>query len=117
MSEHRHIKLSEVGDVTIIRFNDHKIINAASISEMGDELFSLVSQDHRQSLLLNFSNVEFLSSGALNKLIVLDQMVKEANGKLHFCSLKPEIIEVIKLTRLNRVFSIHDDQETALSSF
>ena len=117
MSEHRHIKLSEVGDVTIVRFNDHKIINAASISEMGDELFSLVEKDNRQSLLLNFADVEFLSSGALNKLIILDKKVKAANGKLHFCSLKPEIIEVFQITRLNQVFSIHDDQESALSSF
>ena len=117
MSEHRHIKISEVGDVTVVRFNDQKIINAGNIAELGDELFALVEKDNRRSLVLNFSDVEFLSSGALNKLIVLDKKMKAAGGKLRLSNLKPEIIEVFQITRLNQVFAIHDTQDGALASF
>ena len=117
MSKHKHITTAKSGDVTVVRFNEAKIINAASIAEMGDELFALIDQDKCLRLLLNFSDVEFLSSAALNKLIVLDKKMKGAGGKLCLASLKPEIVEVFQITRLNQVFSIHDDQASGLASF
>ena len=58
---------------------DDLLIDAANIQELGDELFSLVEKESRKNLLLNFASVEFLSSAALNKLIILDKKVKAHN--------------------------------------
>ena len=46
------------------------------ILELGEELLHLVEQDGNKDLLLDFNSVEFLSSAALNKLIILDKKVK-----------------------------------------
>ena len=78
MPVHRRLEISEIGEVTVVRFVDRKIIDTANIQELGDELFALVENDNRKSLLLNFSHVEFLSSAALNKLILLDRAVRNA---------------------------------------
>lgn len=115
MSGHRRVELSEVEDVTVVRFLDRKLLDAANIQELGDELFGLVERDKRKRLLLNFSNVEFLSSAALNKLIILDKKVKTNNGKLKLCNLRPEILEVFAITRLNQLFDIADDEADALA--
>ena len=117
MSDQKHIEVAEVGDVTVVRFADRKIIDVNSINELGDELFDLTEKENRKSLLLNFEKVEFLSSAALNKLIVLDKKVKAASGKLKFCSLRPEIIEVFVITRLNQLFDIREDEPDALAGF
>ena len=80
MAVHRRIEVTNLtgsaGDVSMVRFLDRKIIDAANIQELGDELFSLVEKESRKNLLLNFASVEFLSSAALNKLIILDKKVK-----------------------------------------
>ena len=115
MSGHRRVELSEVQDVTVVRFLDRKLLDAANIQELGDELFGLVERDKRKRLLLNFSNVEFLSSAALNKLIILDKKVKTNQGKLKLCNLRPEILEVFAITRLNQLFDIADDEADALA--
>lgn len=117
MAEHRRIEVTEVGDVAVVRFVDRKILDAANIQELGDELFSLVEQDKRDRILLNFTDVEFLSSAALNKLIIMDKKVKANGGKLKFCSLRPEILEVFVITRLNQLFEIKDDEGDALEAF
>ncbi len=117
MAVQRRVEVSEIGDVTVVQFVDRKIIDAVSIQELGDELFVLVEQENRKSLLLNFETVEFLSSAALNKLVVLDTKVKAHSGKLRLCCLRPEITEVFQITNLNRVFDIRDDESTALASF
>ena len=76
MAGHRRLQVSQVGDVTVVRFVDRKILDEANIQELGQELFQLIEEDHRKNLLLNFSSVEFLSSAALGKLITLDKKVK-----------------------------------------
>ncbi|MBX3411284.1 MAG: STAS domain-containing protein [Pirellulales bacterium] len=117
MGVHRRLELSDVGDVTVVRFVDRKILDEANIQELGLELFRLVEDDHRQKLLLNFSSVEFLSSAALGKLITLDKKVKAHGGKLKLSNIRPEIYEVFAITKLNKLFDIKDDEADALAAF
>jgi len=121
MAVNRRIEVTNfsgsAGEVTMVRFLDRKIIDAANIQELGDELFSLVEKEQRKNLLLNFANVEFLSSAALNKLIILDKKVKAHAGKMRLCNLKPEIYEVFAITRLNQLFDIKNTEAEALAGF
>jgi len=117
MATHRRIDVSKVGDVTVVKLLDKKILDEAGIQELGLELFSLVEQDNRKSILLNFSNVEFLSSAALGKLITLDRKVKSHKGRLKMSNIRPEILEVFQITKLNKVFDIRADEAEAVSAF
>jgi anti-sigma B factor antagonist len=117
MASHRRIDATKVGDVTVVNFLDKKILDEASIQELGVELFGLVEQENRKSILLNFSNVEFLSSAALGKLITLDRKVKTAKGRLKMSNIRPEIFEVFQITKLNKVFDIRKDEAEAISAF
>ena len=117
MADHRRINVEDVGDVTVARFVDKKILDETNIQVIGSQLFSLVEDEGRQKILLDFSNVEYLSSAALGKLITMDKKVKAAGGKLRLCSVRPEIYEVFAITKLNKVFKIDEDQERALEGF
>jgi anti-sigma B factor antagonist len=101
----------------VVRFIDKKILDEASIQELGAELFGLVEQLNRKSILLNFSDVEFLSSAALGKLITLDRKVKSAKGRLKMSNIRPEILEVFQITKLNKVFDIRGDEAEAIAAF
>ena len=117
MTVHQRLEVTEVGEVTVVRFFDRKILDEATIQELGRELFQLVEEEGRRSVLLNFSSVEFLSSAALGKLITLDKKVKSHNGKLKLSNIRPEIYEVFAITRLNRLFDIKEDEADALAAF
>ncbi|MBN1588366.1 MAG: STAS domain-containing protein [Pirellulales bacterium] len=117
MAEYRRLSINEVGDVTVVRFRDQKILDDLNIQELGRELSRLVEVENRKSLLLNFSSVQFLSSAALGKLITLDKKVKAANGVLKLCDIQPEIYEVFAITKLNRLFDIKEDEADALAAF
>jgi anti-sigma B factor antagonist len=117
MSVNRRLNVSDVGDVTVVRFVDRRILDEANIQEMGQELFQIVEEQGKKQLLLNFSGVEFLSSAALGKLITLDKRVKSHSGKLMLSNIRPEIYEVFKITRLNTTLDIKDDEADALAAF
>jgi anti-sigma B factor antagonist len=117
MTVHRRLEVSEVGEVTVVRFVDRKILDEANIQKLGEELFQLVEQEQRKNLLLNFTSVDFLSSAALGKLITLDKKVKAHGGKLKLSNIRPEIYEVFEITKLNKVFDIKDEEAQALAAF
>ena len=116
-ASHRRLDLEDVGDVTVARFIDKKILDESNIQIIGNQMFSLVEDDGRRKVLLDFSNVEYLSSAALGKLIVMDKKIKAAQGKLSMCAVRPEILEVFKITKLDSLFSIYDSREQALEGF
>lgn len=117
MAAYRHLDVGRIGDVTVVRFLDHKIIEDINIQELGQELFHLVEVDGCTKLLLNFSSVDFLSSAALGKLITLDKKMKAHAGVLKLSNIRPEIYEVFAITKLNRLFDIHDEEAGALAAF
>jgi anti-sigma B factor antagonist len=117
MAGYRRLDVTEVGEVTVVRFRDRKIVEDINIQELGSEMFQLVEVDHRDKLLLNFSDVDFLSSAALGKLITLDRKMKAHGGTLKLTNIRPEIYEVFAITKLNRLFDIKDDEADALAAF
>ncbi|MDY0168656.1 MAG: STAS domain-containing protein [Thermoguttaceae bacterium] len=117
MPDYRHIEVNEVGDVTVVRFRDRKLIEDIRIQELGQELFGLVDAEGQDKLLLNFSQVEFLSSSALGKLITLDKKMKTNGGAMKLSNIRPEIFEVFTITKLDRLFDIRDDEADALAAF
>ncbi|HEX3657858.1 MAG TPA: STAS domain-containing protein [Pirellulales bacterium] len=117
MAARRRLEVSQMGDVTVVRFVDRRILDESNIHEMGQEMFQLVEEEKRQKLLLNFTSVEFLSSAALGKLITLDKKVKAHGGTLRLSNIRPEIYEVFAITKLNKLFDIRDDEANALHAF
>jgi anti-sigma B factor antagonist len=110
----RRLDLEEVNGVTVARFTDKKILDESNIQVIGNQLFSLVDDDHRSKIVLDFTNVEYLSSAALGKLITLDKKVKAAGGKLRLCAIRSDILEVFKITRLDKLFTIKENRDKAL---
>src|SRR5207249_7155227 len=96
----RRLEGEDIGDVTVVNFTDRKILDEQNIQIIGEQLFSLVDEAGRRKLLLNFGNVEYLSSAALAKLITLNKKLQQAGGRLILCNIDPQIRDR-KSTRLN----------------
>jgi anti-sigma B factor antagonist len=104
-------------DIRIVEFTNNKILDEANISEIGQTLTALVEENNPPRLLLDFSNVDHLSSAALGMLINLNSLIKQKNGQLRLAHIKPQIFEVFVITKLNKVFRIWPTRKEALDSF
>lgn len=105
------------GEVTQVEFVDRNILDEGYIQQIGVEIDGLIDASAQPKLLLSFSNVDHLSSAALGTLITIHQKVKEKGGQLRLSDIDPQIHEVFIITKLNKLFEIHDDVESAMSSF
>jgi anti-sigma B factor antagonist len=111
------INVTEKDGVKVIAFTDRKILDELAIAELGDELRNVVESQSGARVLLDFKNVEHLSSAALGMLITLDKLVKTQKGQLRLSNINSQIFEVFKITRLNKLFQIHESSDAALAAF
>jgi anti-sigma B factor antagonist len=117
MLQRRHIRVEERGDVSVVSFDDRRIIDELVILELGQELVDLIEQESRKKLVLDFEHVEFLSSAALGKLMTLEQKAKAAGAEIKLCGIRPEIFTAFKLTKLHTRFDIRQRLSEAMDAF
>jgi anti-sigma B factor antagonist len=87
------------------------------VQEIGDELNGLLTDRGYTKILLDFSNVQYVSSMMLAKLAKLEQQVEQVKGQLRLCRLGPVLKDTFRIGHFERVFSVYDDAESALRAF
>lgn len=115
MASPQRLDVNESASITVVRFKDQKIIDPVAIQELGQELFDLVEKEDRRKIVLNFGNVEFLSSAALGKLITFEKKAKRIGASLILTNISPEIFQVFAITNLDKLFKIKDSEADALA--
>jgi anti-sigma B factor antagonist len=113
--EPRRITVDSREDCTIIGFVDKDILDQVNIHEMGQEMYAVVESSPGIKLIVDFDGVMYLSSSALGKLISLKRKVEENNGTLRMCRIKREIMEVFRITKLDTIFDIYPDLDSAVA--
>jgi anti-sigma B factor antagonist len=108
----QHFQLETVDSITIVTFSDTKVVR-----ETNDPLYRLVEGERHGRLLLDLSNVRFLSSNALGFLVSLKEKVDAAGGRLRLCGLGPDLLELLRITSPDRIFETYASREDALKGF
>ncbi len=104
-------------DIRIVEFTNNKILDEANITDIGQTLIYLVDENPAPKILLDFNNVEHLSSAALGMLINLNNKIRQGNGQLRLANIKPQIKDVFQITKLDKLFKIFENRALALASF
>jgi anti-sigma B factor antagonist len=112
------IQVSEANGVLVIRFTDRQLFDERTVREVADQILAAVPNDGSPiRLILDFTDINLVSSTLLSKLILLQRRVVASSGKLRLCELSPVIQQVFRTANLDRLFTIDRDQRTALDTF
>ena len=80
-----------------------------------DELFAQAADRGDHILYLDLDEVEYLSSGMLGVLIVLDRRLQNVGGRLVLLNLNPGVYEVFHATRVDDLLDIHRKGEVGVA--
>ncbi|MDD5459343.1 MAG: STAS domain-containing protein [Phycisphaerae bacterium] len=111
------ISVAYAESVMVIGFTEERILEQKDIDVLSESLTAAVEKADNQKIILDFGNVKFLSSAVLGVLIRITKKIYERGGKVRFCSIDPKIFEIFKITRLNKIFEIYPDMDSAQKSF
>ena len=124
MTDLQCIEIDSINDVSVVKLKDEKVMAPAQVETLGAELLSLVETTPTEdgdgagtNVLINFENVRFFSSGAINKLIVLEKRVRAGGGQIRLSNMQPEVRDLFSYTNLDQMFDILGNQTEAMESF
>jgi anti-sigma B factor antagonist len=107
------LAIEAVGGVTVVQLRDRHILGEAAVQALGTQLLRLAAGSHGQ-LLLNFGNVERLSSAVLGSVVALHRAVRRGGGRLALCGVRPELAHLLTITRLDKYLDIYPSEGEAL---
>lgn len=111
------LRVQDIEHVCVVSFKDASILDALTIQRIGNELYNLIEEQGRKTLLLDFSDVRFMSSQALGVIIRLRTKADKVAAKIALASIRPELIRVFKITNLDRLFVFHATRDEGLLKF
>lgn len=100
-----------------IVFEDARILDETKIEQVFNDLIDMLNKTTEERVILNFNNVKFMSSSMLGKLIQVNKKCGEFKVKMKLCSIDPEIQQVFKITKLDKLFDIETDDASARKAF
>lgn len=109
------IMTSRIGEVGVVNFLTTQVLDEMNVQQLGKELNELVDTEYLVKMVINFSKVKFLSSAVLGKLIALHKKIAAQKGRMAFCNINPDIMQVFKITRLDKLIPIYEDEEEAVA--
>ncbi len=110
------ISVEYAENATVVTFIDEKILEESDIHSLQESVMSVIEEAKRLNLILDFCNVQFLSSAVLGLLMRISKKVYEQEGQLRLCNISPRIYEIFKITRLNKIFDIYENVKSATES-
>lgn len=70
-----------------------------------------------RDLVIDFSNVEYISSAGLRVLLVLAKRMRDLQGRLVLCSMPESVRQVFRLAGFMPLFKVEPSQEAAVATF
>ena len=109
-----NLSLKYRGKVIVATLTDEKILDEDQLQGLEGSFLPLIKQTPKIQLIIDFSNVKFLTSSVLGLLIRISKNVNETGGTLRLCSIAPKILDVFRITRLDKIFEIMSDVDDAM---
>jgi anti-sigma B factor antagonist len=112
------LNISDRGDIVVVTFLESKILDEGVIRTIGEEFKQLSTEAAAErKLLVKFSGVSFMSSAMIGQVMRLAKQCKADKVDLKLSDIAPSIMEVFKLTRLDKILSIYPNEAEAVKAF
>jgi anti-sigma B factor antagonist len=100
-----------VDDVAVVHFTGPKVsLDEENLMSIRDQLDAIVAESKQSQLLLDFSNVDYVSSMALGTLVGLHRKLLAAGQRLILCNLTRRVYEVFAVTRLDNFLTLRREE-------
>ena len=102
------------------RINDIQLIAISGridvISAKDLEVILNNAIDNKSKIIFDLSETEYISSTGLRVLLVAQKEIREKKGEMRFASPQPLIRNILDISGLSNIFSIHHNLKDAMDS-
>lgn len=107
------LRFRESGNITIIDIDGNVDINSSDIIEV----IGYFLNSGKLNFIINLENVNLVDYSGLSVLAIAYKNAVNHKGRVKFLHVGPQIIELFKMVKLENVFEVYSDEESAIRSF
>lgn len=111
-----HFTVQTIDKATVVEFRTASLMDALDLQNISDHLYELVDKQDKRQIILDFEKVQYLSSQAIGIVLNMNKKLGALkNSKLVLCGVGPRLMELVRITRLDRVLTIKPSQKESLA--
>jgi anti-sigma B factor antagonist len=109
--------VQDISDNTIVEFTSASLMDPIELEQIAQQLYKLVDEQDKRRIILDFEKVQYLSSQAIGILLALQKKLAALKkSSLVLCGVGARLMELLRITRLDRVLTIKPSQKEAIKS-
>lgn len=102
------------GSAVVFKLKERRLDASISPDLKGE--FLILCTPQTSELILDLSEVEFCDSSGLSALLIAERRMRENGGLVKLAALQKKVLNLIRISHLDRAFGIHDTVAKALKS-
>ncbi|MBN1496639.1 MAG: STAS domain-containing protein [Spirochaetes bacterium] len=110
-----NLNLKRVGNVVVVYLAGRLDVHLSA--EIEKEINKIIQNETDTHLLMNLSDVEYMSSSGLRIFVSTMRILKEQKRQLKLCNMNNAVKKIFEVVELMDMFDIYDSEEEALKSF
>jgi anti-sigma B factor antagonist len=109
--------VQQIGDNTIVEFTSSSLMDPIELEQIAQELYKLIDEQDKRRIILDFEKVQYLSSQAIGILLAMQKKLSALKkSNLILCGVGARLMELLRITRLDKVLTIKPSQKEAMKS-
>jgi anti-anti-sigma factor len=101
----------------VVHFAGRRVcLDGHTMQALCDQLFALAYEPCASLVLVDFGNVDYVCSLALDTMVILDRKLRAAGRRLTLCQLRPQVEEAFVITRLNTLLDLRPHPASDVSA-
>jgi anti-sigma B factor antagonist len=99
----------------VVEFRQASLMDPVDLENIGRSLYHLIDAEDRRRIILDFEKVQYLSSQAIGIVLTMHKKLAALpNSRFVLCGVGEKLMQLIKITRLDKVLIIKPTQKEAL---
>lgn len=114
-SDARPFLVDQHGGWTVIAFQTESLMEPAALERIAQAMYPIVDAQGHRRVVLDFGKVKYLSSQAIGILLTMHKKLGAVpHGQLVLCGVDAKLMQLLKLTRLDKLLKMVPTQADAL---
>lgn len=106
-----------------VEHTDRAVVAVVRCEKVGAREAQIIEEDLRKAapsrgwrVVIDLREVTLLASMGLGLLVTMHKEAGSHGGRLAICGLSPDIVQLLKVTHLERVLKIYPDRDAAIKA-
>jgi anti-sigma B factor antagonist len=104
-------------NIVLAKVMKERLLDPPTMTSLGEALIAECDRTARISLVIDLAEVGYLSSAMIGKLVAVHKAAKLGKGRVAIAGLKPALLQMFKVTQLDKLFEFAPDAEQVINAF